>query len=74
MSDGGEIKAEDIRFTSAKTNDFFMTEEKTMKDYTLHIIRHFLKKYDNNVVQVADRLDIGKSTIYKMIQQHEIII
>ncbi len=74
MNDDGEIKADDISFTSAKPGDFFMTEEKTMKDYTLLIIRHFLKKYNNNVLQVADRLDIGKSTIYKMIQQQEITL
>jgi two-component system, NtrC family, response regulator AtoC len=74
MSDGREIKPDDISFTSAKTNDFSMTEEKTLKDYNILIIRHFLKKYNNNVLRVADRLDIGKSTIYKMIQQQEIHI
>lgn len=74
MSDGTEIKADDISYSSTRGNDFLLTEEKTMKDYTIHIIQHYLKKYDNNVVQVADKLDIGKSTIYKMIQQKEILV
>jgi two-component system, NtrC family, response regulator AtoC len=74
MSDGAEIKADDISYSSTRGNDFLLTEEKTMKDYTIHIIQHYLKKYDNNVLQVADKLDIGKSTIYKMIQQKEILI
>jgi predicted DNA-binding transcriptional regulator AlpA len=33
-----------------------------------------LKKYDNNVLNVAKKLDIGKTTIYKMISEKEIII
>jgi len=74
MSEGNEIREEDISYTHAGSNEYFLTEEKTMKDYTIQIIRHFLKKYDNNVLRVAEKLDIGKSTIYKMIQQKEIVI
>lgn len=74
MSDGTQIKPEDIYFASSSSDDISVAEEKTMKQYMNDIIKHFLKKYDNNVVQVADKLDIGKSTIYKMIQNKEIII
>jgi len=74
MSDGAQIKPEDIYFASSGSDDISVAEEKTMKQYMNDIIKHFLKKYDNNVVQVADKLDIGKSTIYKMIQNKEIII
>lgn len=74
MSDGPEIGEDDISYTHAAGGDFFLTEEKTMKDYTIQIIHHFLKKYDNNVLRVAEKLDIGKSTIYKMIQQKEILV
>ena len=74
MSEGNEISEEDISYTHTGSNEYFLTEEKTMKDYTIQIIRHFLKKYDNNVLRVAEKLDIGKSTIYKMIQQKEIVI
>ncbi|NNV54224.1 sigma-54-dependent transcriptional regulator [Limnovirga soli] len=74
MSNGKEIEAEDILLTTSTNTDDLMSEEKTLKDYTCHIIQHFLKKYDNNVLKVADKLDIGKSTIYKMIQNHEIVV
>jgi two-component system, NtrC family, response regulator AtoC len=74
MSDGAEVKADDISFASVAGDDFFLAEEKTMKEYTLHIIQHFLKKYDNNVLKVADKLDMGKSTIYKMIQNNELVV
>lgn len=74
MGDGAELKADDVTFASAKGNDYFLTEEKTLKEYTNHIIRHYLKKYNNNVLLVADKLDIGKSTIYKLLQLKEIAI
>jgi two-component system, NtrC family, response regulator AtoC len=73
MCDGKQITAPDIFFASASaSNEVVSTEEKTMKEYTIEIIKRFLKKYDNNVVKVADKLDIGKSTIYKMIQNNEL--
>ena len=30
------------------------------------IIRHFLNKYDDNVLEVAKRLEIGKSSLYRI--------
>ncbi len=74
MCDGRQICDADIYFASVTMGDSFTNEEKTMKEYTIDIIKHFLKKYDNNIVKAAEKLDIGKSTIYKMIQNKEIII
>lgn len=74
MSDGNTVTAADITFAAARGNEFFLADEKTLKEYTNHIIQHFLKKYDNNVLLVADKLDIGKSTIYKMLQLKEITV
>lgn len=51
-----------------------MREEMSLKEYTARIIQHFLDKYDQNVVKVAQKLDIGKSTIYRMIKNGEIEI
>lgn len=74
MSNGTEVTESDITFAAAKGNEFFLADEKTLKEYSNHIIQHFLKKYDNNVLLVADKLDIGKSTIYKMLQLKEITV
>lgn len=73
MSNGKEITAADINYTSTRGGENFMIEEKSLRQYTCDIITYFLKKYDNDVLKVAERLDIGKSTIYKMIQQKEIL-
>jgi DNA-binding NtrC family response regulator len=74
MCNEKEILADDITFNTLSTNKQFLTEEKSLKSYTIDIISHFLKKYDGNVLKVAEKLDIGKSTIYKMIQEKEISI
>lgn len=69
MSDSTEIEDTDITFTPAGRETDFLNEERSLKDYTQLIIKHYLKKYNNNVMLVADKLDIGKSTIYKLIQE-----
>lgn len=74
MSSDGEIKPEDLTFTSARSEGSFAHTEKSLREYECDIITYFLKKYDNDVLLVAKKLDIGKSTIYKMIQKKEITI
>jgi DNA-binding NtrC family response regulator len=74
MCNNNEIQPEDITYSPVAANKQFITEEKTLRDYDIDIITWFLKKYDNNVVQVARKLDIGKTTIYKMIRDNEIKI
>ncbi|MBC7652079.1 MAG: sigma-54-dependent Fis family transcriptional regulator [Deinococcales bacterium] len=72
MCDGNEIVANDITFTATKNATSFITEEKTLKAYTNDIIKRFLKKTNNDVIATAKILDIGKSTIYKLIQDGDL--
>lgn len=72
MCEDNEIKPEDITFTSAKKDDYFIPENKTLRQHTCDIIRQYLKKNDNDVIVTAAALDIGKSTIYKMMQTGEL--
>lgn len=74
MCNEQEVTAEDINFNNSRNAEMMMSEEKTLREYTCQIIKVFLKRYDNNVVKVAEKLDVGKSTIYKMIQDKEIVI
>lgn len=74
MSSGTEILADDITFYQRNTDAFFPTGEKTLRAFTIDIIQHYLRKYDSNVVQVAERLDIGKSTIYNMVKSGELTL
>lgn len=72
MSNNGEITAEDINFHSTSSMTDLLMEEATLKEYERRIIKNFLKKYDDNILLVAKKLDIGKSTIYRMKKNGEI--
>lgn len=71
MANEDEITADDISFNSVSRETNFLFEEMSLKDYTLRIIKHYLDKYDNNVLLVANKLDIGKSTIYRYLKEME---
>ncbi|RNA61985.1 sigma-54-dependent Fis family transcriptional regulator [Chryseobacterium nematophagum] len=72
MADGNEITAEDVNFYNVKNeSDVLLNEQKTLKQYTTEIILHFLKKNNNDVIKTAKALDIGKSTIYNLINNAE---
>ena len=66
------IGPDDVNFTSTQREDFFVSNQKTLREHTCDIIRHYLRKNNNDVLATARDLDIGKSTIYKMIQAGEI--
>lgn len=64
------VAADDITFSNAP-RDSFMLKEMKLQEYVYHIIRNYLNKYDNNVLEVANRLDIGKSSIYRYLKEME---
>jgi transcriptional regulator with PAS, ATPase and Fis domain len=41
----------------------------TLEEYNKKMIITYLEKYNNNVMLVAQKLDIGKSTIYRMLKE-----
>ncbi|MEJ8756659.1 sigma-54 dependent transcriptional regulator [Pontibacter sp. H259] len=74
LADEDIIQESDISFSATSSEKDLLSKEQTLKTYTTRIIQYFLDKYDYNVLLVADKLDIGKSTIYRMIQSNELII
>lgn len=72
MTNTDVIDEEDVTFSSSNSVSDFLLEENTLQDYTRKIIRYYLEKYDGNVLTVAKVLDIGKSTIYRMIKNNEL--
>ena len=75
MADGQEIQETDISFNSTDDGlNGLVNQEMTLRAFNQRIIQHFLDKYDRNVVDVARRLDIGKSTIYRMVKNKELKI
>ncbi|RME12155.1 MAG: sigma-54-dependent Fis family transcriptional regulator, partial [Bacteroidetes bacterium] len=73
MASGPSIMPEDIRFNSARSKEEnFLHEELTLEEYKERIIRHYLGKYNNDVLFVAKKLGIGKSTIYRMLKEKDL--
>jgi DNA-binding NtrC family response regulator len=72
MTSDDNLDDVDISFNSSATQADFLMEEDTLEGYTKKIIKFYLQKYNNNVLMVAKKLDIGKSTIYRMIKYKEI--
>jgi DNA-binding NtrC family response regulator len=74
MADTQEITADDLSFFEINGTKAFSSEEKTLKEFEAEIIGNYLSKYNDNVVLVADKLDIGKSKIYNMLKEGAIRI
>ncbi|HYG18808.1 MAG TPA: sigma-54 dependent transcriptional regulator [Ohtaekwangia sp.] len=73
MAEEQEIRAQDITFNSTARMESFLYQEMTMQEFMYRIIRHYLNKYDNNVLEVASKLDIGKSSLYRYLKEMEAI-
>jgi DNA-binding NtrC family response regulator len=68
MCNNGVIEAADLTFNSEKSLNNMLVQEMSLDDYNNLIIKNYLEKYDNNVLTVAKKLNIGKSTIYRMLK------
>jgi DNA-binding NtrC family response regulator len=71
MAENQEIKPQDISFNTTTRLESFLYQEMKMQEFMYRIIRHYLNKYDNNVLEVANRLDIGKSSLYRYLKEME---
>jgi two-component system response regulator AtoC len=69
LCDDEAVRAEHIAFQNRDPSTDLNFSEMTLREYNYKILHHFLEKYDNNVTMVANTLDIGKSTIYRMLKE-----
>lgn len=71
MADGDKIDEDELNFGPDLGMDSMFMEGLTLKQYTHKIIRHYLDKYDQDIKTVASKLDIGQSTIYRMLKEEK---
>ncbi|MBN9299557.1 MAG: sigma-54-dependent Fis family transcriptional regulator [Filimonas sp.] len=74
MSDSDEISPEHLDIIMPQHIDINDKEHLTLKQYTSRIIQHYLDSNDYDVNKVAALLDVGRSTIYRMITSNELLI
>ncbi len=69
MCNSDNILAEHINLSSSDVISDNFSEDMTLKQYELKIIKNYLKKYDDNMKLVAQKLDIGLSTLYRILKE-----
>lgn len=70
LADQDEITSEHIVLGSDQdVLSGILSEEVSLREYDIRIVKSFLKKYNNNIKLVAEKLDIGVATIYRMLKE-----
>ena len=69
LSDNDIIEKEHLRFHTTSIETVLDESTMTLQQITLFLIHTKLEKYHNDVQRVADELDIGKSTIYRLLKE-----
>lgn len=68
MHEGTEIIPKDIIFNADNNLSNLLGSEMTLENYNNLIVKTYLDRYNDNVIMVANKLGIGKSTIYRMMK------
>lgn len=71
LADEKEITADHLLLEDAENIAGLLTEELTLREYNLRLVKRMLEKYDNKPKVVADKLDIGVATIYRMLKEDQ---
>jgi DNA-binding NtrC family response regulator len=74
MAEGNEILPEHLNIVVQNVLENFAVKEATLKEFNIKLIQYYLDLYNSDVIKVSKKLDIGKSTIYRMIQNKELTI
>lgn len=69
LSDAGEIEPPDIILDTGEIGPYTSEDELTLKEYELKIIKATLKKHNMDIKTAASKLDIGVSTIYRILKE-----
>ncbi len=72
LADKHEIEPEHITFRAIDEKKELLAREMSLEDYTREIISHYLQKYDNKAILVAEKLGIAKSTLYRLMKKYNL--
>lgn len=71
LSDDEEITGDHILLGGEDLLPALISDDLTLREYTRRIVKSYLDKYDNNIKMVAQKLDIGVATIYRMLKEDD---
>ncbi|RSK50955.1 sigma-54-dependent transcriptional regulator [Hymenobacter rigui] len=76
LAENDQIHPQDLplRHPQAGQNETPLIGNESLRTQTAAIVQRYLDAHNGNILQVAAKLQIGKSTIYRMVQNNEIRI
>jgi DNA-binding NtrC family response regulator len=75
MAEGEEINEEHLQIYLTPVKALtYGNGNYTLREYMRKLIQQYLDEYDYDVLKVAGKLDVGKSTIYRMINSQQLKI
>lgn len=69
LADDLEISDEHIVLSANQSFPELQNGDLTLREYEMRIVQSYLHKYNNNTKLVAEKLDIGVATIYRMLKE-----
>ena len=74
MSEDEIINENDLQLNQINLLENLLGTAMTLEEYSIKIIEHYLHKNNNNVLKTAKDLGIGKTTIYRYINEGKIFM
>lgn len=71
LSDTHEITADDVTINPKDLLPELLLNDMTMREFEIAIVKHFMKRFDNNTKAVADKLAIGQTTVYRLLKEDQ---
>ncbi|KAA9333294.1 sigma-54-dependent Fis family transcriptional regulator [Hymenobacter busanensis] len=72
LADGDVVRPQDLSLRNGLGNASESGGSQTLREQIAAIVQRYLDAHKGNILLVAQQLQIGKSTIYRMIQNHEV--
>lgn len=69
MSDTDVITARDITIQTKEMLQEVLLNKMTMREYEIAIVKHYMKRNSENTKKVAEDLEIGQATVYRLLKE-----
>jgi DNA-binding NtrC family response regulator len=71
MSDEGVMEPSDLLLDQDEPSSMIVSNTLTMREYEIRIIKAAIKRFNGDIRQAAESLDIGVSTIYRILKEEK---
>lgn len=69
ISSGDQIEAGDLTFSGSSPEAGMIQVGKTLRQYNRELVEKYMELYDQKTAAVAEALDIGQSTVYRLLKE-----